>query len=49
MVNYYIDNETGSQLYFIISRLEIAEKSGFTNQTKEEILEESKSLLNRNL
>ncbi|NIJ46602.1 antitoxin ParD1/3/4 [Wenyingzhuangia heitensis] len=34
------------QIDWISSKLEKAEKSGFTNDTKEQILAESKSLLN---
>ena len=37
-----------NQFYFVFSKLKKAERSGFTNLTKEEILEESKSLLNQN-
>lgn len=34
------------QIDWISSKIETAEKSGFTNQTKEQILAESKSILN---
>ena len=34
------------QIDWISSKLEIAENSGFTNESKEQILAESKSLLN---
>jgi len=34
------------QIDWIRSKIELAEKSGFTNQTKEQILAESKSFLN---
>lgn len=37
------------QIDWIGSKIEIAEKSGFTNQTKEQILAESKSILNGKL
>lgn len=37
------------QIDWIRSKIEIAEKSGFTTQTKEQILAESKSLLNGEL
>ncbi len=37
------------QIDWISSKIEIAEKSGFTNQTQEQILAESKSLLNGKL
>lgn len=37
------------QIDWISSKIELAEKSGFTNQTKSQILAESKSLLNGKL
>ena len=37
------------QIDCISSKIELAEKSGFTNQTKSQILAESKSLLNGKL
>ena len=37
------------QIDWINAKIELAEKSGFTNQTKEQILAESKSLFNGEL